>query len=195
MTAQRFPDDYDGIVSGAPVFRFTSLHMGQLWTSHATLKKPGAVLTREDFTRVGEAAVAQCDAKDGVKDGIIADPRTCDFDPGKLQGFKPEQIEALKLIYQGAVNPRTGVQIYPGLEPGGEGPQPGNPGWAHDHERDDAVRDRQCGLGRHGLRQSELGLEDVRLRRRRRARRREAVRRAERRRIPTCAISRRAAAS
>src|SRR5688572_4264829 len=130
MTAQRFPDDYDGIVSGAPVFRFTNLHMGQLWTAHATLKKPGAALTREDFTRVGEAAVAQCDAHDGVKDGIIADPRTCEFDPAKLQGFRPEQIEALKLIYQGAVNPRTGVQIYPGLEPGGEGAQPGNPGWA-----------------------------------------------------------------
>ena len=81
MTAQRYPDDYDGIVSGAPVFRFTNLHMGQLWTSHATLKKPGAVLTREDFARVGEAAVAQCDAHDGVKDGIITDPRTCSFDP------------------------------------------------------------------------------------------------------------------
>jgi feruloyl esterase len=129
MTAQRYPDDYDGIVSGAPVFRFTNLHMGQLWTSHATLKKPAAVLTREDFTRVGEAAVAQCDAHDGVKDGIIADPRTCNFDPSKLTGFKPEQIEALKLIYQGAVNPRTGQPIYPGLEPGGEAPQPGNPGW------------------------------------------------------------------
>ena len=129
MTAQRYPDDYDGIVSGAPVNRFTSLHIGQLWTAHATLKKPGAVLTREDLTRVSEAAVAQCDAHDGVKDGIITDPRTCDFDPSKLQCFRPEQIEALKMIYQGAVNPRTGVQIYPGLEPGGEGPQPGNPGW------------------------------------------------------------------
>ena len=129
MTAQRYPDDYDGIVSGAPVFRFTNLHMGQLWTAHATLKKPGALLTREDLTRVGEAAVAQCDAHDGVKDGIIADPRTCNFDPSKLTGFRPEQIEALKMIYQGAVNPRTGVPIYPGLEPGGEAPQPGNPGW------------------------------------------------------------------
>jgi feruloyl esterase len=130
MTAQRFPDDYDGIVSGAPVFRFTNLHMGQLWTAHATLKKPSAQLTREDLTRVGEAAVAQCDAHDGVKDGIIADPRTCNFDPTKLTGFKPEQIEALKMVYQGAVNPRTGVPIYPGLELGGEAPQPGNPGWA-----------------------------------------------------------------
>ena len=66
---------------------------------------------------------------DSNREYIITDPRTCNFDPSKLQGFRPEQIEALKMIYQGAVNPRTGVQIYPGLEPGGEGPQPGNPGW------------------------------------------------------------------
>jgi feruloyl esterase len=130
MTAQRFPDDYDGIVSGAPVNRFTQLHMAQLWSAHATLKKPGAVLTRDDLTKVGEAAVAQCDASDGLKDGIITDPRTCNFDPSKLQGFSPAKIEALKMIYQGPVNPRTGVQLYAGLEPGGEGPQPGNPGWS-----------------------------------------------------------------
>jgi feruloyl esterase len=129
MTAQRYPDDYDGIASGAPVNRFTTLHMGQLWMAHATLKKPGAVLTREDLTRVGEAVMAQCDASDGVKDGILTDPRTCDFDPSKVQGLSAPQIEALELAYQGAVNPRTGEQLYAGLEPGGEGPQPGNPGW------------------------------------------------------------------
>jgi feruloyl esterase len=104
--------------------------MGQLWTAHATLKKPGAVLTRDDLTKVQAAVVAQCDAHDGVKDGILTDPRTCNFDPSGLQGFGAAQIEALKLIYQGAVNPRTGAQIYPGLEPGGEGPQPNNPGWS-----------------------------------------------------------------
>ena len=129
MEAQRFPDDFNGIISGAPVNRFTNLHMGQLWTAHATLKKPGAVLTREDLTKVSAAVMAQCDAADGVKDGVLTDPRTCKFDPSTLQGFRPEQIEALKMIYKGAVNPRTGVQIYPGLEVGGEGPQPGNPGW------------------------------------------------------------------
>jgi feruloyl esterase len=130
MTAQRFPDDYDGIVAGAPVNRFTHLHMGQLWMAHATLKKPGAALSADDLKRVGEAAVAQCDALDGVKDGIITDPRVCTFDPSSVPGLRPEQIEALKLAYQGAVNPRTGEQIYAGLEPGGEGPQPNNPGWS-----------------------------------------------------------------
>jgi feruloyl esterase len=130
MTAQRYPDDYDGIVSGAPVNRFTQLHMGQLWMAHATLKKPGAALTREDLNRVGEAAVAQCDANDGVNDGILADPSSCNFDPSKVPGLSAAQIEALKLAYQGAVNPRTGARIYAGLEPGGEGTQPGNPGWS-----------------------------------------------------------------
>lgn len=138
MEAQRFPDDYDGIVSGAPVNRFTHLHMGQLWTAHATLKKPGAVLAREDLTLVNDTVLEACDAADGVKDGFLTDPRTCSFDPGVLQCrsgrteacLASEKIDALRLIYQGAVNPRTGAQIYAGLEPGGEGPQPNNPGWA-----------------------------------------------------------------
>jgi feruloyl esterase len=137
MEAQRFPDDYDGIVSGAPVNRFTHLHIAQLWTAHATLKTPGAVLTRDDFALVNRKVLEMCDAADGVEDGILADPRTCDFDPQVLQCSSGQsdaclgtpQVQALEMIYQGPVNPRTGASIYPGLEPGGEGPQPGNPGW------------------------------------------------------------------
>ena len=138
MEAQRFPDDYNGIVSGAPVNTFTHLHMGQLWTAHATLGMPGAVLSRDDLTMVRNAVLKQCDAADGVADGMLTDPRTCDFDPHVLECkagqsdsclAKP-QVHALEMIYQGAKNPRTGVQIYPGLEPSGEGPQPDNPGWA-----------------------------------------------------------------
>src|SRR5690606_14601019 len=112
MEAQRFPDDYDGIVSGAPVNRFTHLHIGQLWTAHATLKKPGAVLTPADFALVSAKVLEMCDANDGVEDGILTDPRTCDFDPavlqcsaGQTEGCLPEpKIEALRMIYQGPVN-------------------------------------------------------------------------------------------
>jgi feruloyl esterase len=140
MEAQRFPLDYDGIVSGAPVFNFTNLHIGQLWASHVTLTNPGAGLSREDLALVSEAALQACDAADGVRDGLLADPRTCDFDPGVLQCasgtggdggcLTAQQVDAVRELYQGPVNPRTGVQIYPGLEPGGEGPQPGNLGWS-----------------------------------------------------------------
>ena len=130
MTAQRFPDDYDGIVSGAPVFRFTNLHMGQLWTSHATLKKPGAVLTREDFTRVGEAAVAQCDAHDGVKDGIITDPQHL-----QLRSEQAARLQARADRGAEVDLPRRGESAHGSADlsrassPAARAPQPGNPGW------------------------------------------------------------------
>jgi feruloyl esterase len=138
MEAQRYPDDYDGIVSGAPVNTFTRLHMSQLWTAHATLKTPGAALAANDFALVSKTVLEQCDANDGVKDGILTDPRTCRFDPNVLQCqsgrtsecLAPAQVDALKKIYQGPRNPRTGEQLYQGLEPGGEIAQPRNPGWA-----------------------------------------------------------------
>lgn len=138
MEAQRFPEDYDGIVSGAPVNDFTRLHIGQLWTAHATLKQPGAALTGDDFAFVMGKVLEQCDVLDGVADGILTDPRMCEFDPRSLQCdsedgegcLSAEKVEALRMIYQGAVNPRSGELIYPGLAPGSEGPQPGNPGWS-----------------------------------------------------------------
>jgi len=138
MEAQRYPNDFDGILSGAPVNTFTKLHIGQLWTAHATLKQPDAALTAADFTLVNEAVMAQCDANDGVEDGILTDPRTCNFNPRDLvcSGSSTDsclaepKITALEMIYDGARNPRTGAQIYPGLEPGSESAQPGNAGWA-----------------------------------------------------------------
>jgi feruloyl esterase len=138
MEAQRFPDDYDGIIAGAPVNTFTRLHIGQLWTAHATLKQPGAALSAADFALVNAAVIEQCDANDGVEDGILTDPRTCDFNPRELvcRGRADDtclaepKVTALEMIYAGATNPRTGAPIYPGLEPGSERAQPGNPGWA-----------------------------------------------------------------
>ena len=138
MEAQRYPNDYDGILSGAPVNTFTKLHIGQLWTAHATLQQPDAVLTAADLTLVNEAVMAQCDANDGVEDGVLTDPRTCDFQPRDLvcsgrssdSCLAEPKISALEMIYDGARNPRTGALIYPGLEPGSESAQPGNAGWA-----------------------------------------------------------------
>ena len=138
MEAQRYPDDYDGIVSGAPVNTFTRLHMGQLWTAHATLNSPDATLTAEDFSLVNAAVMRQCDANDGIEDGMLTDPTRCEFDPRELvcRGRSGDtclaepKVAALEMIYGGAINPRTGEQIYPGLEPGGENAQPGNAGWA-----------------------------------------------------------------
>jgi len=138
MEAQRYPDDFDGIVSGAPVFNFTNLHMSQLWTAHAHLKTPGAKLGPDQFNLLMSKALEQCEVNDGVKDGFLNDPTACAFNPEVLQCngdnagacLSAPQVEAAKLVYAGALNPRTGVPFYPGLEPGSEGSQPANPGWA-----------------------------------------------------------------
>src|SRR5262249_42126164 len=80
------------------------------------------------FAMIHKAAVQACDADDGVKDGIISSPRTCHFDPAVLQCKAADgpdcltapQVAALRAIYQGPRNPRTGKAIYPGFSPGSE---------------------------------------------------------------------------
>jgi len=72
MEAQRFPDDYDGIISGAPVNTFTRLHMGQLWTAHATLAEPNSVLTRDDLATAKWPLVRQPFALETSLPGVFA---------------------------------------------------------------------------------------------------------------------------
>jgi hypothetical protein len=119
-----------------------AIRLGRALEPHADriawYEEPCRAENLDGFARVRDAVLKQCDGKDGVEDGFLTDPRQCDFDPATLQCGKGEdgdclsmqQVEALKAMYQGPRNPRTGAQIYPGLEPGGEGPQPGNPGWS-----------------------------------------------------------------
>ena len=128
--AQRFPQDYDGIVAGDPGHNRVRLIIGFLWSWMAAHPDGGAsVLTPETLATVTKAAVAACDAQDGVKDGLISDPRACKFDPSTLvvtsgggsdPGLTPTQAAAIKKIYDGAKNPRTGEQIFPGWARGSE---------------------------------------------------------------------------
>jgi tannase/feruloyl esterase len=130
MEAQRFPDDFDGIVTGAPVNYFNAIHAQQLWVGLASHpREDKGLLSQDDLKLVNEAVLAQCDAADGVKDGVLNDPRQCDFDPAKLQCsagsgsgqcLSGEQVTALREIYEGAKSPRTGAAIHPTLVPGGE---------------------------------------------------------------------------
>ncbi len=131
MEAQRFPDDFDGIVSGAPVNYFVATHYTQLWVALAAHEKDDAgVLAEADLAFVNREAIAQCDGNDGVQDGVLEDPRTCKFDPRKLacsesggsagQCLAPEQVSALRKIYEGPKHPRTGAVMHPSLVRGGE---------------------------------------------------------------------------
>ncbi len=122
MEAQRYPDDYDGIVAGAPANYWLGLMTGELWAGLATTKVPGQDLPREKLPVLGAAVLAACDAIDGLEDGLVDDPRACDFDPGVLECdgaggadcLTAGQVAAARAIYGGPVRPSTGEQLFPG---------------------------------------------------------------------------------
>jgi Tannase and feruloyl esterase len=127
--AQRYPADYDGIVAGDPGNDRLNLIYGFLWSWMATHGPDGrTLLPSAKLPSIARAAVAACDAADGVKDGLIGDPRSCHFDPSALactgveddSCLTPPQVAAVKKVYDGAKNPRTGAQIFPGWARGSE---------------------------------------------------------------------------
>ena len=138
MEAQRFPDDFNGILVGAPAHEWTKLMAAFAWNAQA-LNSAASFIPQPKRNAIREAALAACGTQDGVKDNFIKDPLHCHFDPSVLtckgaesdSCLTAEQVEALKKIYSGARNPRTGKQISPGYEPGAEG-VPGIPGIAFD---------------------------------------------------------------
>jgi len=133
MEAQRYPDDYDGIVAGAFAgIDWTALMFGELWTGvNSSVKGPDFDLPQNKLDLLTNAALAQCSGKDGglASDQFLNDPRDCHFDPSKLQckaGQDPStclttsQLDAVQAIYKGASNPRTHQQIWPGFTAGSE---------------------------------------------------------------------------
>jgi Tannase and feruloyl esterase len=127
--AQRFPADYDAILAAAPANNFTKLMVGDFDATLAVLKDPASNLPASAIGVLYRGMLAACDAGDGVSDGVVEDPRRCRFDPSTLQcaaNQKSEtclsaaQVEAAKRVYRGAVDPKTGAKIYPGLSFGSE---------------------------------------------------------------------------
>ncbi len=126
--AQKYPQDYDGVVVGGFAAHLTHHTFAQMWIWQATHKDVASVIPPAKFPAIHNAALAACDAKDGVKDGVIENPVTCKFDPAVIQCkgadsntcLTAPQVEAARKLYAGPRNPRTGVQIYSPLYPGSE---------------------------------------------------------------------------
>ncbi len=126
--AQMYPNDYDGIIAGAPAYDWVNLMTQELWIGNAVHKDPDSYIPPAKFPVIRDAVLARCDTQDGVKDGLLEDPRLCRWDPADLQCksgdaadcLTAKQVEASKKIYAGLKHPRTGAQIFPGLQPGSE---------------------------------------------------------------------------
>jgi tannase/feruloyl esterase len=124
--AQRFPADFDGIIAGAPGLDWTG-RASQAVRIAKAFEQPDARLTAAQTQVVHRAALAACDAADGMTDGVIDDPARCRFDPGVLECkgseeascLTPAQVATVRAIYSPIRNPKTGRDIA-GLMPGSE---------------------------------------------------------------------------
>ncbi len=127
IAAQKYPEDFDGIIAGAPASNYTRLCAWRLALESAVLKDPAKAVPPAKAVLLNKAVLAACDALDGIKDGLLTDPRKCHFDPSTLlcRGSAQDncltvpQVEAVKMAYAPAKK-KTGETIYPGLPPGGE---------------------------------------------------------------------------
>jgi feruloyl esterase len=125
MEAQRFPADYDAISAGAPVYTL-QVQTSSILRNNAFAKNNGGV-SAEDLTLAQNAALNACDAQDGLKDGLINDPRQCHWDPATIQcsGAKnasclaPAQVAALRSVYAGTKTPDGEWAMLP-MSRGGE---------------------------------------------------------------------------
>jgi hypothetical protein len=105
--AQRYPADYDGILAGAPAINWQKLHVAQLW-GQMTMNAAGNFVPQCKFAAATTAAVAACDAIDGVADGVLEDPLRCRYDPAALIGtatpcgtITAADAEVIRKIWQG----------------------------------------------------------------------------------------------
>ena len=130
IEAQRFPDDYEGILAGDAPISVSHLLSAALYDVRA---EPPAYIPSSKIPAISAAVLAACDALDGISDGLINDPRQCNFDPSVLLCHSTEsdscltsaQVAQLKRMYAG-LRDSKGKQVYPGYLPGGE---EGDYGW------------------------------------------------------------------
>jgi feruloyl esterase len=130
MEAQRYPDDFDGIVAGAPAADFTGIGAQFIKDTRAQFpdsKNLTTLLPPETMRTVAAQILNACDALDGVKDGVLDDPRRCKVDVATFTGLSAAQQTALKAIYGPTIV--RGETVLPGQPFGGEGEMAGWPKW------------------------------------------------------------------
>jgi Tannase and feruloyl esterase len=130
MEAQRYPEDYDGILAGDPAANRTHVHTSLVWIYKATHNTPGSYFTKDDVNLITNAVVAACAVQSGglATDPFLMDTRACNWSPDALACTSPLQtnclsankVQAAKSIYDGPRNPSNGHLIFPGAAKGSE---------------------------------------------------------------------------
>jgi hypothetical protein len=122
--AQNYPEELDGWLLGAPAVNYGRFRLAQIWGQLAMKDLVGGPIESCKLAAANEAAVEACDGLDGVEDGIISDPRECDYDPADLVGqetgcgeITAAEAEAIRLIWDGPRNAH-GKRVFPGLSRG-----------------------------------------------------------------------------
>lgn len=128
IEARRYPNDYDGIVAGAPPNPLARFNALQLWPSWLINQDPSRLIPPQKYARVHQAVLESCASPLGRKDGVVDEPDKCRFDPAQLQCkgqdapdcLTAAQVYLLQQTYIGPRNPRTGELIFPGPARGSE---------------------------------------------------------------------------
>lgn len=131
ILAQQHPGDFDGIISGAPAADWTGL-MSSFVSNLPTVRTFGTSGQDAKFSLISNAVLAKCDAVDGVKDGVIEQPRACTFDPAEIQCtaektagcLSKAEADAMRTVYQGHTLP-GGRKVFPGFSFGAEAERTG----------------------------------------------------------------------
>jgi feruloyl esterase len=132
MEAQRYPADYDGILASSGQL-LTALLSTAAWDTQALTVDPASFIPQAKIPTIAAGVNAACDELDGVRDGILNDPRQCHFDPATIECKAGEDTDkclteaqalALKKIYTG-LHDSHGREVYPGFLPGAEDGQGG----------------------------------------------------------------------
>ena len=128
IEAKKYPDDYDGIVAGAPHTELPSFSALQMYPGWLIAQDPNRLIPQAKYAVVHDAVVKRCASPIGKQDNLVDEPEKCDFDPRELQckgADTPDcltapQVDLLQKLYVGPVNPRTNESIFPGMARGSE---------------------------------------------------------------------------
>jgi feruloyl esterase len=123
----KFPEDFDGVLAGAPANPHIHLHAAGVERSIELMHNPDGALSQAKVETLHKAVLAACDARDGVKDGLIENPEKCRFDPASLvcKGADSDscltaaQVKTVEIVF-GDIKTKKGEIVWTGFEPGGE---------------------------------------------------------------------------